>query len=219
MAGQGSGTYKKPLLDEEGNIIATRYSQGKKEPMVYDTPVMEKAAEVIKKFSGRLPEYANDKEGFARFCEETQNYLDYVNNYNSNPERKGNIIATVDSWAVSMGVTARTIENYEKMRSSEWSNFIGYIKTAITAGKLEAVDHGESDRVGTIFYLKNRHGFKDVTTNVNIDLSSQKAVLTAEELPTLGMNDNQSLPDKGEAIQANFQEIKEPEYISTNKED
>lgn len=220
MAGQGA--YRKPLLDEEGNKIATKYTKGKgKEPLYYGTDVLEMGLERLREYSahiGKPPSYAPTEEGLKQFAEKVNGYFVELQARNNNSEMTGQIIPSEEGLATYLGINRRTLERYAVERSVEWTEYIDYVKTYMASVKIDAANKGLTQTVWTIFDFKNNHGYKDVNTNVNIDLTNKRAIGTVADLPTLGMNENESLPDKGEMIQANFQEIREPEYIE-RKED
>ncbi len=108
---------------------------------------------------GRPATYQNNEAGLKAFTENSLSYFDYVAKANSMiDEPKRQLILDIDSWAVYLGVSKKTISEYQK-RNETWNKLISLFKDAIGASKKQLALHGLIPSVLAVFDLANNHGY------------------------------------------------------------
>ncbi len=107
---------------------------------------------------GRPAEYPNTQKGLDDFIQKTIDYFSYVNSVNANPDLERKLIPDIENWAVYMGVTRMTINNYER-RGRDWRDCIGYYKNAIGAVKKQLAMNYKIPPMVYVFDATNNHGY------------------------------------------------------------
>ena len=130
--------------------------------------------------------YPETEEGLTAFWERSKDYLRYLADYNStDPEVK--LYPDIESWAMFIGMTRKTLFLYEKERSAEWKDAIGYIKGCIAAAKKQLILSGRVPAVIGIFDLVNNHNYEN-TNRIQVsrnDEPESKQKSNAELLESL----------------------------------
>ena len=137
----------------------------------------------IRKSGGRPCKYEADADGLERFREKTLEFFEYVNEINQNPEIENKIIPDIESWAVYLGTTRKTILDYAR-RSDEWQETIELYKNAIASVKKEMAFHYKVPPMFSVFDLANNHSYKN-TSEFKIEaqaVEQKEAVRKPEEI-------------------------------------
>ncbi len=158
-------------------------------PIVADdlNAVLDMSIQSIK--LGRPPKFDDTPEGLEDFKQASIAYLEHVRRVNNNPENEHHLIPDTESWAVFCGTTRMTILNYEKSRDDDWKQFIGLMKSAITACKKQLAFRQKIPTVLIIFDLVNNAGYLNAS-EYKLQLApkeEEKRVLTADQLPKLNI--------------------------------
>lgn len=83
---------------------------------------------------GRPAVYPDNDKGLDDFVQKSIDYLQYVNDINSNPDIDNKLIPDVEGWALFLGITRQTVFNYE-LRGGQWLETIQFYKNAFMACK------------------------------------------------------------------------------------
>lgn len=122
-------------------------------------PINSMINAALRNLGGRPATYANNEAGLNAFIENSLSYFDYVAKANDkidDPRRQ--LILDVDSYAVYVGVSKKTILEYQK-RSESWNKVISLFKDAIGSSKKQLALHGFVPSVLAVFDLCNNHGY------------------------------------------------------------
>lgn len=126
-------------------------------------PINNMINAALKNLGGRPATYVNSEEGLKAFVENSLSYFDYVSQANSQiDDPKRQLILDIDSWAVYLGVSKKTISEYQK-RNDTWNRCITLFKDAIGSSKKQLALHGLIPTVMAIFDLSNNHGYVNAT--------------------------------------------------------
>ena len=115
--------------------------------------------ELNKRKAGRKPKFENNENGLNDFCEKTIEYLQHVQKVNENPDFTKRLIPDIESWAAYLGITRKTINEYELTRGKEWAETIAQIKNIIAACKKQLLLTSKIPAVVGIFDFTNNHGY------------------------------------------------------------
>lgn len=148
---------------------------------------------------GKPAAYPNTEAGMQAFTENSLAYFEYVAKANSMiDEPKRQLILDIDSWSVFMGISKKTILEYQK-RNDAWDKLISLFKDAIGASKKQLALHNLIPSIMAIFDLTNNHGY----------VNASEFKLTAEEAAHVDKKDIESQlmdagliwdPERGEFI-------------------
>lgn len=133
----------------------------------------------LKNLGGRPATYPNTEEGLQAFITNSLAYFEYVENANGQiDDNKRQLILDVDSYAVFVGVSMKTILEYQK-RNEQWNRAINLFKDAIGASKKQLALHGLIPSVMAIFDLVNNHNYHStnefkLSVNDNADKSTDR---------------------------------------------
>ena len=133
------------------------------------------------------PRYPETPEGLEMFKQATFDYFEYLQKCNKDDGRENKLIPDVEGLSVFLGITRRTLLNYEKERGIEWKDFIERAKDLITASKKQLIFRQKIPAVVGIFDLTNNSGYVNSNEFKLIPEQSGTKVkaLPAEELPRL----------------------------------
>ncbi len=131
---------------------------------------------------GARAKYSADTTGLQEFIYESQNYLEYVNTVNSNPDIDRKLIIDVESWCVFLGITRETLRQYSA-RNKDWKEFIDYFKEIIVTAKKQLAFNGKIPPMIAVFDLTNNHNYHN-TSEFHLDTTppEEEPKLSAEEL-------------------------------------
>ena len=115
--------------------------------------------ELNKRKAGRKPKYEYSEKGLQEFCEKTIEYLQHIQDVNQNPDFNKRLIPDIESWAAFLGITRKTINEYEIVRDEEWKDTISQIKNIIAACKKQLLLTSKIPAVVGIFDFTNNHGY------------------------------------------------------------
>lgn len=101
------------------------------------------------------PKYENSEEGLELFKSRTMDYLQYVDEVNSNDDMKHKVVLDVEGWCTRLGITRRTLHAYYHDRDNDWKAFIDYFKNIITAYKKQLAFSNKTPSIFAIFDLVN----------------------------------------------------------------
>ena len=91
------------------------------------------------------------------------------------------LIPDVESWATYLGITRKTILNYEK-RGEDWQNAIAFYKGIITACKKQLALAGKMPPVLAIFDLTNNSDYVNASEfRLSAETTPEAKQITAEE--------------------------------------
>lgn len=145
---------------------------------------------------GRTPKFPETAQGLEDFKQASVDYLEYVREVNNDPENEHHLVPDIESWATFLGTTRRTILTYEKCRSEEWTDYIALVKGAITACKKQLAFRQKIPTVLAMFDLTNNSGYVN-SSEFRLsaqEMNSEPRLLSATDLPNLGMNSRAELP-------------------------
>ena len=109
----------------------------------------------------------------------SRSYFAQVRDINRQGEMR--LIPDVESWATYLGITRKTILNYEK-RSEDWRNAIAFYKGIITACKKQLALAGEMPPVLAIFDLTNNSDYVNSSEfRLSAEAAPEAKQITAEE--------------------------------------
>jgi hypothetical protein len=145
------------------------------------TAILDMAIEVSSRRLGRPANYGANKAGLEAFINATIEYFEYVNTINANPDLKQKLIPDIESWAVYIGCTRMTINNYEH-RGREWQEVISYYKNVIGAVKKQLALNYKIPPMVYVFDSVNNHNYYNSNEyRLTIDTPKQEQT-QAEEL-------------------------------------
>lgn len=122
-------------------------------------PINSMINAALKNLGGRPAVYPNNEEGLQSFITNSLAYFEYMEKANAQiDDNKRQLILDVDSYAVFLGISMKTISEYQK-RSEVWNKTISLFKDAIGASKKQLALHGLVPAVMAIFDLCNNHGY------------------------------------------------------------
>lgn len=166
------------------------YAKGEYLPMENDdlTAVLSLGIQALKR--GAVAKYTADPDGYKRFIERSQEYLDYINAVNQNPDIEKKLIVDIESWCVYCGITRETLRNYDS-RGGAWHDFISYFKEIILSAKKQLAFTYKIPPAFALFDLVNNHQYHN-TNEFHIsayvpkeidELSEAELRKRAEQLP------------------------------------
>lgn len=130
---------------------------------------------------GRPAKFEDSAAGLQDFKEASIAYLEYVRETNNNPDNENHLIPDIEGWATYLGTTRKTIAEYERWRGSEWQDFIGLIKGAITACKKQLAFRQKIPTVLALFDLTNNSGYVNSSEFKLMPETEQKKQISFEE--------------------------------------
>lgn len=145
----------------------------------------------------RPPKYADTPEGLDSFKNKTLDYLRYIDEVNSNDDMQKKVVLDIEGWCSYLQITRKTLHIYYHERGKEWSEFIDYFKTIITAYKKQLAFSNKTPSIFAIFDLVNgsaEDGFYrntnsiEVRTNTTDNNTYYLPSERAEKLGLLGEN-------------------------------
>lgn len=158
------------------------------------TPVLDLVLTACTNHMGRPCYYPDTKEGLDDFINKTIDFFEYVETVNSNEEldEKQKLIVDIELWATFLGLSRKTIWQYEQ-RGGEWSDVIGYYKNIIGTVKKQMALHNKIPSLVYLFDSTNNHGYvnsnefklsdiKADTRKDSIDEQARKSDLIWNEL-------------------------------------
>ena len=155
-------------------------------------PINSMINAALKNLGGRPAIYPNNEAGLKAFIENSLAYFEYVEKANSQiDDNKRQLILDVDSYAVFLGISMKTISEYQK-RSDTWNKAISLFKDAIGASKKQLSMHGLIPAVMAIFDLCNNHGYVS-TSEFKLTMNDNNAKAAADDDATL----EQKIADMG----------------------
>ncbi len=127
---------------------------------------------------GRPHHYAPNTQGLDDFIQTTIDYFEYVNTLNSNQELERKLIPDIENWCVFLGITRKTLFNYEQ-RGNEWQECIQYYKNAIGSGKKQLALNYKIPPMIYVFDATNNHGYVNsnefkLKTTVDTEITKEK---------------------------------------------
>lgn len=146
-------------MDNNTKMVKTK-NKGEYLPLAKDdtTAILNMAIESIKSRGGRPAEYPQTEQGLQTFRDKTIEYLQYVNEVNSQNDFEKGIIPDIESWATFLGITRQTIFNYEQ-RGGEWLQTIQQFKNAIATIKKQLAMTYKIPPMVFVFDATNNHGY------------------------------------------------------------
>lgn len=107
---------------------------------------------------GRPACYANTPEGLQTFTAKATDYFAYLRTANEDIEDK-RIVPDIENFCVYMGLTRRTLLEYQKTRGQEWEQAILFIKDSIFACKKQLASVGRMPPIVFVFDAVNNFGY------------------------------------------------------------
>ena len=150
---------------------------------VYDIVI-----ESMERNKTRPPVFSNDPEGFKLFREMTINFIKEVRERNTEAEnsKRMRLIPSVEMWALYLGITRQTINNYEHNYNEDYKNFIQQFKNAIATIKKELAENGKINPMLHCFDFCNNYGY--VNTN-NFTITTKPQTENIYKLPSERIKD------------------------------
>lgn len=137
---------------------------------------------------GRPTKFDNNDRGLHEFKEASIGYLEYVRETNNSPDNEHHLIPDIEGWATYLGITRRTLLNYEKCRGEEWSEYIGLVKGAITSCKKQLAFRQKIPTVLAMFDLTNNSGYVNSSEfRLAPEQPTERRISPNAELPKLGV--------------------------------
>ena len=142
---------------------------------------------------GRMS-YGDSREELERFRADSFEFLDYIRSHNVLAMEKGSssLTPSIESWAMSLGLSRKTISEYEK-RGGEWERTIRGIKGAIYAVKWALADSGQLSPVTFLFDLTNNAGGYYNTSEFRVSMADQtteRPKMSIQQIrAAIGLND------------------------------
>ena len=158
------------------------YAKGEYLPMENDdlTAVLSLGIQALKR--GAVAKYTADKEGYERFIEHSQQYLDYVNAINQNPDIAKKLVVDIESWCVYCGITRETLRQYDS-RGGIWHDFISYFKEIVVMCKKQLAFNYKIPPMFATFDLVNNHQYHNTNEfHFTSYVPKEEGLLTEEEL-------------------------------------
>lgn len=123
--------------------------------------------------------FENSEDGLEEFQVASRSYFAQVRDINRRGEMR--LIPDVESWATYLGITRKTILNYEK-RGEDWQNAIAFYKGIITACKKQLALAGKMPPVLAIFDLTNNSDYVNASEfRLSAEAAPETKQITAEE--------------------------------------
>lgn len=123
--------------------------------------------------------FENSEDGLKEFQVASRSYFAQVRDINRRGEMR--LIPDVESWATYLGITRKTILNYEK-RGEDWQNAIAFYKGIITACKKQLALAGKMPPVLAIFDLTNNSDYVNASEfRLSAEAAPEAKQITAEE--------------------------------------
>ena len=158
------------------------YEKGQYVPLENDdmTAVLNLGIQALKR--GANAKYEADEDGYRRFVQRSQEYLDYVNSINQNPDIENKLIVDIESWCVYCGITRETLRNYD-MRGGAWHSFIDYFKEVVVMVKKQLAFTYKIPQVFATFDLVNNHQYHNTNEfHISAYTPQEETHMTEEEL-------------------------------------
>lgn len=142
------------------------YKQLNKELSADDTQAINSMVNAaLKNLGGRPATYPYSEAGLATLIENSLGYFEYVAKANKQLDEKKQLILDVDSYALFLGISKKTLSEYEK-RGGEWARSILLFKDAIAASKKQLIFRGVVPPMVAIFDLVNNHNYYNTNSFV-----------------------------------------------------
>lgn len=103
---------------------------------------------------GRPAVYPPDNQGLDNFVQKSIDYFEHVNAVNSNPDIQDKIIPDVESYAIFLGITRKTLLMYQR-RGGIWDEVISQFKEVIVAAKKQLAFTYRIPPIFAVFDLVN----------------------------------------------------------------
>lgn len=151
---------------------------------------------------GRQPKYAFNQQGLELFLEQSIEYFKHINNVNADCDidEKPHIIPDVESLCMYLGVTRKTLLDYENKRNEEWQNAVQFVKNMITSAKKQLALKNQMPPVFAIFDLCNNSGYSN-TSEFKLDSrlnynANEHEIMNGEDLrKMIAKTNNESVTD------------------------
>lgn len=142
------------------------YKQLNKELSADDTQAINSMVNAaLKNLGGRPATYPYSEAGLATLIENSLGYFEYVAKANKQLDEKKQLILDIDSYALFLGISKKTLSEYEK-RGGQWAESIQLFKNAICASKKQLSLHGKIPPMVAIFDLVNNHEYYNTNSFV-----------------------------------------------------
>lgn len=153
------------------------------------TAILTLAIDTSIKNMGRPHHYPPNKAGLEDFIQTTIDYFEYVNVLNSNDSLERKLIPDIENWCVYLGITRKTLYNYEQ-RGSEWGDCIQYYKNVIGSVKKQLALNYKIPPMIYVFDATNNHGYVNsnefkLTATVDTEITKEKELQSA--IDSLGL--------------------------------
>ena len=154
--------------------------------------VFDIVIESMERTKTRPPVYNNDPEGFNNFRDMTISFIKEVRERNAEAEnsKRLRLIPSVEMWALYLGITRQTINNYEHNYESYYKDFIQQFKNAIATIKKELAENGKINPMLHCFDFCNNYGYVNTNyfTLTTEPRKNDVYYLPSEEKEKLGLN-------------------------------
>ena len=166
----------------ENGLRQQDYAKGNYLPMESNdlTAVLNLGVMALKR--GARPKYEDNEKGYKTFVSRSQEYLEYVQQINANPDIEKKLIIDIESWCVYIGLTRETLRQYEA-RGEAWKEFIEYFKEIIVTAKKQLAFNYKIPPMFATFDLVNNHGYRNTNEfHVSAYVPKEEKTLTEAEL-------------------------------------
>ncbi|MBE7728051.1 MAG: hypothetical protein E7244_27790 [Enterocloster citroniae] len=122
-------------------------------------PMNELICAAMKNLGGRPYKYPNSNEGLEAFVTNSTAYFEYIAKANKQINNdKRNLIQSIESYALFLGITRKTLAEYEK-RGGIWKELIDFYKNSIAASNMDLVLRGAIPSIVGVWYFINNFGY------------------------------------------------------------
>jgi hypothetical protein len=191
----------------------TRYGVGEVIQTGDMTASLTLALDSLRRYGGKPYRYPPTQEGLELFVKRTEEFFQYAEDLNANPEIEKKLILDIEAWTAYLGICRNTLFEYSK-RGGAWTETINYVKNLINGQKKQLALNYKIPPVLYIFDATNNHDYINAAEfkmqNTTMIIKTDESALEREMISS-GLSWNESTGDfnaietKGEFIDVDVQ--------------
>lgn len=180
MATGKQGTGREIVKRTPDGLRTTQFSKGTYSELAPDelNASIDMALSGLTMNGGKPATYPDTADGLNAFIERALEYFTEIRTRNTNAADDTTalkVIPDIEGLCIYLGITRKTLCNYNNTRGEEWTNTIELLKGAIVSTRKQLASSGKIPQVFEIFNLTNNFDY--------VNASEFKIQATAEQTP------------------------------------
>lgn len=149
----------------------------------------------LKNSGGRPSEFADNQQGLEMFRQKSIEFFEHVAAVNEQSGLEKGLIPDIELWCSWLGITRMTVNNYERLRGTEWRETIQMVKNMIASYKKQMALNYKIPPMVMAFDFANNHNYLNTSefkiTTQQGAIEDKQRIAIDEELKQSGLRWNE----------------------------